>query len=53
MKYIPENTKVAWKKESGGTREKNSKMEGRCNIPSPCLLQLDYGRLVLKTATVN
>ena len=51
MKYTPENNKVALRKESGRTREKNSKMEESYYIPSPCLLQLNYGRLVLKTAT--
>lgn len=51
MKYTPENTKVTLRKESGRTREKNSKMEKSYSIPSLCLLQLNYGRLALKTFT--
>jgi len=51
MKYTPENTKAALRKESGRTREKNSKVEEGYYIPSPYLLQLNFGRLVLKTAT--
>jgi len=52
MKHTSENTKAALKKESGRAREENKMEESYC-VPCPCLLQLSYGRLVLKTATEN
>lgn len=51
MKYTPENSKMTLRKESGRIREESSKMEESYYIHSPCLLQVNYGRLVLKTDT--